>query len=113
MGNGVCMNGFFSALEPTNVEICHAHARERDCKGLYSLAVESDSRGKTRIVVRGGERGDGRSLAEFLDGLPLRVGHLLFRNSGHAILRNSAIQCETSGHANEYYFHVYLPVERF
>ena len=42
------------------------HTHERDCIGLYSLAVESESRGKTRIVVRGGERGDGRSLAELV-----------------------------------------------
>ena len=89
----------------------HTHAR--DCTGLYSLAVESDSSGKTRIFVRGGERGDGRSLAGFLDGLLLRVGQFLFRNSGHAILRNSAIQCETCGYANEYYFHDYLPVQQF
>ena len=31
MRNGVCTNGFFSLLGPTNEEICHAHAREKDC----------------------------------------------------------------------------------
>src|SRR5688572_30616970 len=58
------MSGFFSALGPTNVEICHAHAREKDCRGLCSPTLESDPRGTTRIVVRRGERGDGRALAE-------------------------------------------------
>src|SRR5258706_2297073 len=66
MRNGVCMNGFFSALGPTNVEICHAHAREKDCTGLCSQTPESDPCGTTRIVVRGGECGDGRTLAEFV-----------------------------------------------
>jgi hypothetical protein len=36
MRNGVCMNGFFSALGPTNVEIGHAHAREQDCTEVCS-----------------------------------------------------------------------------
>src|SRR3972149_6255741 len=66
MRNGVCMSGFFSALGPTNVEICHAHAREKDCTGLCSQTLESDPRGTPRIIVRGGERCDGRTLAEFV-----------------------------------------------
>src|SRR6266404_2921589 len=66
MRNGVCMSGFFSALGPTNVEICHAHAREKDCTGICSQSIESDPRGTTRIVVRGGERSDGGTLAEFV-----------------------------------------------
>ncbi|MBX9811527.1 MAG: hypothetical protein K2Y16_07950 [Burkholderiales bacterium] len=55
MRNGVRMSGFFSALGSTNMEICHAHAREKDCTELCSQPVESDSRGTTRIVVRGGD----------------------------------------------------------
>src|SRR3989304_1921364 len=66
MRNGVCMSGFFSALGPTNVEICHAHAREKDCTELCSQALESDPRGTARIVVRGGVRRDERTLAEFV-----------------------------------------------
>src|SRR6185295_17225718 len=60
------MNSFFSVLGPTNVEIDHAHARENDCTEVCSQAVESDSRGTTRIVVRCSERGDGRTPAEFV-----------------------------------------------
>src|SRR6185312_4730076 len=66
MRNGVCMNGFFSALGPTNVEIGHAHAREQDCTEVCSQPVESDPRGTTRIVVCGGERGDGWTHVEFV-----------------------------------------------
>ena len=60
------MSGFFSALGPTNVEICHAHAREKDCTELCSQTLESDPRGTARIVVRGGVRRDERTLAEFV-----------------------------------------------
>ena len=62
--NGVCTNGFFSALGPTNLEICHAHARDKDCTELYSQTPESDSRSAPPIAVRRGVRRDGRTLAE-------------------------------------------------
>jgi hypothetical protein len=66
MRNGVCMSGFFSTLGPTNLENCHAHAREKDCTGLCSQAAGSDSRRTSRFAVHGGERGDERTLAQFV-----------------------------------------------
>src|SRR4029450_13197747 len=66
MRNGVCMTGLFSALGPTNVEISHAHARDKDCTGLYSEAVESDSCGTPPVAVRSGKRGDGRRASELV-----------------------------------------------
>src|SRR3974377_2416063 len=64
--NGVCMNGFFSALGPTNMEICHAHARGENCTAFCSQTLGPDPRGATRVVVCGGERSDGWTSAVFV-----------------------------------------------
>src|SRR5215813_7941841 len=65
MRNGACMTGFFSSLGPTKGEICHAHARTKDCTGFHRKAAEFDSCGTPPIVVRIGHRGDGRRVPSF------------------------------------------------